>query len=263
MDLGRAAAGGGGLQEGEHDGRDRARPDDRFRGHRPACLFRAFDAALVDREGNIQVGSDKMRQLLEYAQKLVKLLPADAVSFDDASNNRALISGKSALIFNPPSAWAVAKRDAPQVAADCWTFPAPAGPEGRFEPYLPYFWGVWKFSQNKSAAKELIAYLSERPQVEERCNVVIGYDLPPFDSMLDFKVWEEVEPPQGYASTTTRREPFQRRQAAHRRLGGVAGSRGANLQPRHHADHAGEAAERPVHQGRDRLGEDELEGFMR
>ena len=145
------------------------------------CLFRAFDAPLVDREGNIQVGSDKMRQLLEYAQKLVKLLPADAVSFDDASNNRALISGKSALIFNPPSAWAVAKRDAPQVAADCWTFPAPAGPAGRFEPYLPFFWGVWKFSQNKSAAKELIAYLCERPQVEERCNVVIGYDLPPFE----------------------------------------------------------------------------------
>jgi ABC-type glycerol-3-phosphate transport system substrate-binding protein len=160
-------------------------------------LFRAFGAPLVDREGNIQVGSDKMRQLLEYAQKLVKQLPADAVSFDDASNNRALISNKSALIFNPPSAWAVAKRDAPQVAADCWTFPAPAGPDGRFEPYLPYFWGVWKFAQNKQAGKELIAYLCQRPQVEERCTAVVGYDLPPFNSMLDFKVWEEVEPPRG------------------------------------------------------------------
>jgi hypothetical protein len=31
-------------------------------------------------------------------------MPADAASYDDASNNRALISGKSALIFNPPSA---------------------------------------------------------------------------------------------------------------------------------------------------------------
>ena len=26
-------------------------------------------------------------------------------------------------------------------------------------PYLPYFWGVWKFSQNKTAAKELIEFL--------------------------------------------------------------------------------------------------------
>jgi ABC-type glycerol-3-phosphate transport system substrate-binding protein len=124
-------------------------------------------------------------------------MPADAASYDDASNNRALISGKSALIFNPPSAWAVAKRDNPSVAADCWTFAAPAGPKARFTPHGPFFWGVWNFSRNKEAAKDLIAYLSERKQVEERCVATNGYDLPPFDSMLDFKVWEEAEPPKG------------------------------------------------------------------
>ncbi|MBV8398480.1 MAG: extracellular solute-binding protein [Acetobacteraceae bacterium] len=160
-------------------------------------IFRAYGAALIDREGNVQVDSDKVRRVLEYGQKLVKALPEDAVSYDDATDNRVLIAGKSALIFNPPSAWAVAKRDAPQVAEDCWTFPTPAGPEGRFQPYLPFFWGIWNFAQNKSAAKDLIVYLCEREQVEERCNVVAGFDLPPFDSMLDFKIWEEVEPPKG------------------------------------------------------------------
>jgi len=122
------------------------------------AMFRAFGAILVDGEGDIKVKSDEMRQVLEYAQKLAKFLPADAASYDDASNNRALISGKSALIFNPPSAWAVAKRDNPAVAADCWTFAAPAGPKGRFAPHDPFFWGVWKFSRNKEAAKDLIAY---------------------------------------------------------------------------------------------------------
>jgi ABC-type glycerol-3-phosphate transport system substrate-binding protein len=161
------------------------------------ALFAAFGAALVDQEGNVQLNSDPVRQVLEYAQKLVKFLPDDAVSYDDASNNRALISGKSALIFNPPSAWAVAKRDNPSVAADCWTFPAPSGPKGRFSPYLPYFWGVWSFSKNKTAAKELIEYLCQREQVEERCAKVNGYDLPPFETMLDFNVWEQVEPPKG------------------------------------------------------------------
>ena len=117
------------------------------------ALFKAFGATLIDADGNIQLKSDAVRQVLEFAQKLVKFYPADAVSFDDASNNRALISGKTALIFNPPSAWAVAKRDAPQVAADCWTFPAPAGPKGRFLPTLSFFWGVYKFSQNKSAGE--------------------------------------------------------------------------------------------------------------
>ena len=105
------------------------------------ALFKAFGATLIDAEGTIQLKSDAVHQVLEFAQKLVKFYPADAVSYDDASNNRALISGKSALIFNPPSAWAVAKRDAPQVAADCWTFPAPAGPKGRFVPTLELFLG--------------------------------------------------------------------------------------------------------------------------
>ncbi len=161
------------------------------------ALFRAFGAELVNAKGDVTADSDAVRQVLEHAQRLVKALPADATSFDDASNNRALISGKSALVWNPPSAWAVARRDAPQIAADCWTFPAPAGPKGRFMPYLPYFWGSWNFSKNQSAAKELIEFLMQRDKVLERTTVVLGYDLPPFPTMLDFPVWSEVEPPKG------------------------------------------------------------------
>jgi ABC-type glycerol-3-phosphate transport system substrate-binding protein len=160
-------------------------------------LFAAYGAELVDKDGNVTVKSDNVRHVLEFGQRLVKALPADAVSYDDASNNRALISGQSALVWNPPSAWAVAKRDAPKVAEDCWSFPGCAGPAGRFTPYLPYFWGVWSFSKNKTAAKELITFLMQRDNVQERCAAVVGYDVPPFDSMLDFKVWEDVEPPKG------------------------------------------------------------------
>ncbi len=161
------------------------------------ALFKAYGAALIDSEGNIQLKSDAVQQVLEYVQKLVKFYPDDAVSYDDASNNRALISGKSALIFNPPSAWAVAKRDAPQVAMDCWTFSAPTGPKGRFVPTATFFWGIWKFSKNQGAAKELIEYLMQREQVEARTAATEGYDLPPYAGMLDFKCWETVEPPPG------------------------------------------------------------------
>jgi ABC-type glycerol-3-phosphate transport system substrate-binding protein len=161
------------------------------------ALFESFGATLIDAKGNIKLKSDEVHAVMEFAQKLVKFYPSDAVSYDDASNNRALISGKSALIFNPPSAWAVAKRDNPPVAADCWTFPAPVGPKGRFLPTLSYFWGVYKFSQNKTAAKELIEYLMQPEQVEPRCVATSGYDIPPYAGMLDFKVWAEVEPPLG------------------------------------------------------------------
>ena len=161
------------------------------------ALFAAYGADLVDAKGNVTVDSDPVRQVLEHAAKLVKVLPPDAVSYDDASNNRAFVSGKSALIWNPPSAWAVAKRDAPQVAADSWTFSAPKGPKGRFVPFSQSFWGVWRFAQNKTAAKDLLEHLMQREQVEPRCEAVVGYDIPPYAGMLDMKVWEEVEPPKG------------------------------------------------------------------
>ena len=57
------------------------------------AMFSAFGADLVDAKGNVVVDSDAVKQVLEYGQKLVKFLPADSVSYDDASNNRALISG--------------------------------------------------------------------------------------------------------------------------------------------------------------------------
>ena len=161
------------------------------------AIFAAFGGALIDGEGKSQLKSDGTQAALEYAQRLVKFYPADAVSYDDASNNRALISGKSALIFNPPSAWAVAKRDNPDVAADCWSFPAPAGPKGRFVPTQMYFWGVYSFSQNKSAGKDLIEFLMQRDNVEARDVSSSGYDLPPYAKMNDFKIWEEVGPPKG------------------------------------------------------------------
>lgn len=161
------------------------------------ALLRSFGAELVDAKGDIKVRSDAVKETLEYLQKLARYFPADTFTYDDASNNRALISGRAALIFNPPSAWFVARRDAIQVASDCWTFPSPSGREGRFIPHQPYYWGIWKFSQNQTAAKELLAWLMQRSQVEQREVASVGYDIPPFNSMHDFKVWSEVKPPLG------------------------------------------------------------------
>ena len=42
------------------------------------CLFAAFGAGLVNAKGDITVRSDAVREVLEYAQRLVKVLPKDA-----------------------------------------------------------------------------------------------------------------------------------------------------------------------------------------
>ena len=161
------------------------------------ALFSAYGAVLVDAKGNVTVKSDAVKEVLEYAKKLVAFLPPDVFAWDNASNNKALIAGKCALIMNPPSAWAVAKRDNPKVAEQLWTFPSPRGPKGRYEPYLPYFWGIWKFSKNKPAAKSLILHLSQRSSVERLVAASQGYDIPAFAKLNDFKTWAEEGPPKG------------------------------------------------------------------
>jgi len=161
------------------------------------AIFAAHGAHLVDAKGNITVNSDATRQALEYCKRLVQFLPGDVFAWDDASNNKWLISGKGALIMNPPSAWAVAKRDNPKVAEQLWTFPSPKGPKGRFQPGLPFYWGIWKFSKNKSAARSLLTYLSQRPAVEQLVIASGGFDMPSFAGLRDFKIWAEVGPPKG------------------------------------------------------------------
>jgi ABC-type glycerol-3-phosphate transport system substrate-binding protein len=160
-------------------------------------VFQAYGSELVDKDGNITVKSDATRQVLDWFKKFIAVSPQEVWAWDNAGNNKWFISGKGALIQNPPSAWAVAKRDAPKIAEQSWCFPPPKGPKGRFVAGNTYFWGAWKFSKNVSAAKELMHYLGERAQAEKLVEASQGFDIPSFEKQLDFKVWGEQGPPKG------------------------------------------------------------------
>src|SRR4030088_3562542 len=126
------------------------------------AMLNKHGAQLVDAKGEITVRTDAIKTVLEWFKKTVPFFPQSVFAWDDASNNKALISGQSALILNAPSAWAVAKRDAPKVAEQLWTFPTPKGPNGRHISGRYRYWGILNFSPNKSAPKSLLLYLSSR-----------------------------------------------------------------------------------------------------
>jgi ABC-type glycerol-3-phosphate transport system substrate-binding protein len=161
------------------------------------AMFRAFGSVMIDEKDSIKVNSNETRAALEYFKKLMAFNPPEVYAWDDAGNNRWLISGKGSSIQNPPSAWAVAKRDNLKVAEQCWTHDMPRGPVGRFVGQLPFFYGVWNFSQNKPAAKELLQFISEKEQSRQLVAASSGYDLPSFKSYYDFDTWRTVEPPKG------------------------------------------------------------------
>lgn len=158
-------------------------------------VLAAHGSYLVDEKGNITVKSDATRQALDWYKRMSKTLPDSVYAYDNSSNNKAYVSGQAALIMNPPSAYAVAKRDRPEIAKQTWTFSSPKGPKGRIENASYYFWGIWNFSKNIPAAKSLLAHLATRETQEKLTNASLGFDIPPFASFMDFKVWEEVEPP--------------------------------------------------------------------
>jgi hypothetical protein len=160
-------------------------------------LFNSYGVVFVDAKDNIKVNSDQTRQAMEIARKIMEVSPPEVYAWDDAGNNRWLISGKGSGIMNPPSAWAVAKRDNPKVAEQCWTHPVPKGPQGRFVGQLPQFYGLWKFSQNKSAAKDLLLHMSQKESIAQLVEASFGYDLPSFKTMYDLDTWKKVGDPVG------------------------------------------------------------------
>ena len=172
---------------------------------------------LVNAKGDITVKSDATRTVLEWFKKTVPFFPPSVFAWDDASNNKALISGQSALIFNAPSAWAVAKRDAPKVAEQLWTFPPRKGPKGRHVSGRYRYWGIWNFSPNKAAAKSLLLYLSTREAIGKLLDAGQGFDVPPFEKLNDFRIWAGPSRPRARSTISRRAARSSSRSPATRR----------------------------------------------
>jgi hypothetical protein len=134
-----------------------------------SAVFAAQGAQLVDGEGNITVKSDEVKEVLAWFKKIVPFLPPSVFAWDNAANNK----------------WQL------------WTFHSPKGPKGRFDPCSFGFWGIWNFSANSAAAKSLLTYLSTRPSVEKLVAGSHGVDIPPFEKLRDFRIWEDEKPPAG------------------------------------------------------------------
>ena len=190
--------GGGSLPQGRRPVRHRpwhARPTNV---DSAGAFFHAHGAMLVDAKGNITVKSDPVRQALEFYKKLASFMPPDIPAWDDASNNKWLVSGRGAMIMNPPSAWAVAKRDAPQIAEQLWTHGFPIRSEGPLRAVPAVLLGhlellartsrrrraCWSTCRSASSAEKMVAASG-------------GYDLPSFSKLTDFKTWAEEGPPKG------------------------------------------------------------------
>jgi len=162
------------------------------------AVFAAYGAAVIDEAGEVAVDSDATRSVLDYLSQLTQVMPDNVYAWDDAANNRWIISGRGSGICNPPSAWAVANRDNPEVGKQLWHHDNPRGPEGRFRTGNPNFWGIWDFSENISAAKDLLRYVARQDVVHRLVAASQGYDIPIITSHYQSNAyWTNAGPPKG------------------------------------------------------------------
>ncbi len=64
------------------------------------ALFNSYGVVMVDASDNIKINSDETRAALEMLKKLMAVNPPEVYAWDDAGNNRWLISGKGSGIMN-------------------------------------------------------------------------------------------------------------------------------------------------------------------
>ena len=160
-------------------------------------VFNSFGGEFITADGDIAVDSDAVREALNYFKELTQYMPQDIYSWDDAGNNRWLLAGRGATIVNPPSVWASALKDAPEIGEQLWHHDVPRGPKGHYRGLLVHGYGVWNFSKNKDVAKELALWLADKQQFSISAQASNGYDIPLIQSYSDNPVWTEAGPPKG------------------------------------------------------------------
>lgn len=151
----------------------------------------AYGAKAVDADGKtITVNSPETAEAIEYVKRLYnEAMEPEVLSWDDASNNRFLISGKGAWIFNPQSAYLTAKTRNMPLTKDLEFQVVPAGPKGRHTTTFIRSLGVWKFSKNIEPAKEFVRFFFEQEIYNGYVNAAQAFDAPVFKSMEDHPVW--------------------------------------------------------------------------
>lgn len=175
----------------------------------------------------VAIDSAETRAALEYMQRLFSVMPADTLSYDDASNNRAFLAGSISATNNASTIWGAARNQGTKVTVNGEEknlheltdhFVYPAGPAGRVT-YAEFMSSaILSYSKNVDAAKALLTYLNEREQLTPWVNPNLGFVFPPLKGLKDdllmpwnttaklaaFKDYAETSHLPGYPSTNFR-----------------------------------------------------------
>ena len=121
--------------------------------------------------------SKEVREGLKYFRALYKeAMTPEVLSWDDASNNRLLASGRGSWIHNPISAYRTIEGQNKELADKIHISLSPKGPAGRLSFANCLAYGVTKFSKNQDTAKSFLEALTDSYKDAFRAST--GYNNP-------------------------------------------------------------------------------------
>jgi multiple sugar transport system substrate-binding protein len=151
----------------------------------------SMGAKVLEADGKTPgIKSQQTEQVIEYYKELYKdAMEPEVLSWDDASNNRFMLSGKGAWIHNPVSPYNAALANKQPIADDINHHTSPAGPAGRHSAPPILGLGVWKFSKNVELAKEFIQFLMKKDNYDKWIVAGNAFNHPPLKHMADHPIW--------------------------------------------------------------------------
>ena len=154
-------------------------------------VFWGYGGKVLETDGKTPaIVSDRTAQVIDwYKEMYSSAMEPEVLSWDDASNNRFILSGKGSWIHNPISAYNTALTNKMPIADEMNHHPSPAGPAGTHAAPGINALGVWKFSRNIEPAKEFIQFLFRKENFDAWIVASNAFNQPPLRDLADHPIW--------------------------------------------------------------------------
>lgn len=151
----------------------------------------SFGAKVLEADGKTPaIKSDKTERVVEWYKELFKdAMEPEVLSWDDAGNNRFMLSGKGSWIHNPVSPYNAALKEKMPIADDINHHNSPGGPAGTHSAPPNLSLGIWKFSKNVELAKEFIEFLMKKENYDAWIVSSNAFNHPPLKNYADHPIW--------------------------------------------------------------------------
>ena len=151
----------------------------------------SYGAKVLEADGKTPaIVSEKTAQVIEWYKELYRDgMEPEVLSWDDASNNRFILSGKGSWLHNPISPYNTALKEMMPFADDINHHPSPAGPAGIHSAPGINALGIWKFSKNAELAKEFVQFLFRKENFDAWIVAANAFNQPPVRDLADHPIW--------------------------------------------------------------------------